>query len=98
MVCTGFLFYLLVFIANATYIVFAVPALILLAALVRKQKLARATLGICLVRNCVFFLTARPIRINSVVVLPLDYYAIMYTDYGIRHRWNEKIGKGMQIP
>jgi hypothetical protein len=94
----GFVFYLLVFIANPTYIVFALPSLILLAALIDKRQLAIASLSICLIWNSVFFLAARPIRSDSVFVLPFDYYAIMYTNYGIQHQWNKKIENGARIP
>jgi hypothetical protein len=69
-----------------------------LAALINKRKLAMATLSICLVWNCLFYLEARPIRKNNVVVLPLDYYAIMYTEYAVRHQWNTKIANGLRIP
>jgi hypothetical protein len=94
----GFLFYLIVFMANPTYIVFAVAPLVLLASLICNRRLAVATLSVCFLWNTVFFLAARPIRRQNLAALSLDYYAIMYTDFGLRHSWNEKISNGIRIP
>lgn len=97
-IAPGFLFFLLIHIANPAYLVFAVPALIVMAALAGRRRLVVACLTVCILWNSLFFLAARPIRSRRTLVLPLDYYAIMYTHYAIRHRWMNRIGDNQPIP
>jgi hypothetical protein len=94
----GLAFFLLVQIANPAYLVYAVPAWVMLAALSDRRRLAIASLLVCILWNSGFFLWARPIRSQRKVAIAVDYYAVMYTNYALQHTWMHRVSDNEPIP
>lgn len=93
----GYLFFLLVHMADAPYLTYMTAPLILLAAMAGNRKLAVTSLAICLVWNCGFFLGMHPVRSHAIAAQAVDYYTIKYTRYGIEHHWTSTVHEGAEV-
>lgn len=88
----GVAFFLLVYMADATYLTFLTGGIILLAATVANRRFALISLSLCLVFNVALFLGARPLQGNGKADLAINFYVVKYCHYGIRHQWSGTIG------
>jgi hypothetical protein len=94
-VMPGMLFFLLIYMSDAPYLVYASGAPILAVVLCRRRKLAAIALTGCLFWNLAFFFLARPIPGRNKVILVLNYYGIKYTHFGVSHHWMQNISEGL---
>jgi 4-amino-4-deoxy-L-arabinose transferase-like glycosyltransferase len=99
----GSLFFVLIYIADATYLNYLSSAVILLALLALEGKrLATPLLAVCLASNSILFLLGAPIPSRSFAVDVFDAYCIKYTRYGIKHQWwpnlSDIVARGVAQP
>jgi hypothetical protein len=88
----GLVFFVLIYMADATYLTFLAGGVVLLAATVAQRKIAGVLLLICFLFNTALFLGARPIQANNRAALAVNYYVVKYCYYGIRHQWSGTVG------
>ncbi|MHB8304116.1 MAG: hypothetical protein ACYDC6_15065, partial [Acidobacteriaceae bacterium] len=88
----GLAFFLLIYMADATYLTFLAGGIILLAALTKNQRIATLLLFLCFAFNSLLFLGARPLVGNGRAVLAINFYVVKYCNYGIRHQWSSTVG------
>ncbi len=89
----GLAFFTLVYVSDATYFCFLVPAIILLAATAQRNGRARAGLAICFTFNVMFFCVARPV--HETRSLPLAIYSVSgarYCLWALKHQWYQDPG------
>jgi hypothetical protein len=95
----GILFFTLIFFADATYLCFLVPAIVLLAVSARPNALTHVGFALCFASNVLFFLLARPI--NETRLLPLAVYSVTgprYCAWALKHQWYRTLDTYTDIP
>jgi hypothetical protein len=97
-IAPGLLFFLLVYMADPVYFTYLTAAVVLLAALSRKQTMALGLLLLCAVFNVSLFFYARPIQSNNRIDQALNFYVVKYCRYGVQHEWKSTIGRGGVVP
>lgn len=92
----GALFFLLLYISDATYLDYLAAAVLLLAvvSIQRKRILIWALAGV-LFCNGAIFLFGSPIASRHLAVEMVDCYSLKYTRFGIRHQWRPNLGEVM---
>ena len=88
----GLCFFLLIYMADATYLTFLAGGIVLLAATCEKERLVAPLLFCCFLFNVLLFFGARPLMHRSKGTIAMNYYVVKYCDYGIRHRWTSTAG------
>lgn len=85
----GLLFLLLLYMSDATYLIFSSGAFILAASSTKNTKLAKIALAVCAIWNLGFYFFAKPILSINPLALAFNYYGVKYTHFGITHEWME---------
>jgi len=88
----GLAFFILIYMADATYLTFLSGGVILLAARTKNQRVATLLLFLCLAFNSLLFLGARPLAGNGRAELAINFYVVKYCNYGVQHQWSSTIG------
>ncbi len=89
----GLLFFLLLYIADPTYMVFATGSAILMAALCCNRRTSLLILGICLIWNSALFLGAQPLARDDIKARLWDFYVAKYCVSGIRSQFRMTLGR-----
>ena len=94
----GFLFLLLIYMSDASYLCFATGGVLLIAALAQNRRLALACLALCFLWNTTLYFTARPIRRPGLPTAAINFYVVKYCNFGVRHHWMSTLGGKARIP
>lgn len=97
----GSLFFILVYIADATYLNYLSAGALLLSVLcIQHKRVAIRALLVMLLWNSTVFLIGSPIISRHLAVEIVDCYCLKYTRFAIRHQWApnlaEVISKGVE--
>jgi hypothetical protein len=97
----GVAFFTLLYISDATYLCFLVPAIILLALTPRPGRLTYVGLALCVAFNVAFFLFARPVPVLYTRSLPMAIYSAdgpHYCAWALKHQWRHQLSDYTDVP
>jgi hypothetical protein len=97
----GVAFFALLYISDAPYLCFLVPAIILLALTPRPGRLTYVGLAVCVGFNVAFFLFARPAPVHNTRSLAVAIYSAdgpHYCAWALRHQWQHQLSNYTDVP
>jgi len=97
----GVAFFTLLYISDAPYLCFLVPAIILLALTPRPGRLTYVGLALCVASNVAFFLFARPVPVHNTRSLVMAIYSAdgpHYCAWALKHQWRNELSDYKDVP
>jgi len=98
-IAPGLAFFALIYISDATYLCFLVPAILLLALTRQLRALSSAGLIVCFVWNLLFFCFARPARdTHNPAVAIYSVSGARYCAWALKHQWYRTLRTYTDVP
>ncbi len=94
----GLLFFLLVYVADPTYMLCLYGGWFWLVVTGDAPRRALVCLLLCATLNAALFLGAQPVRGDGAAAKLVNFYLVKYCRYGLQHQWSATLGGGGQVP